>query len=250
MPATSGETGKSAVPSAKGGGNAKKQDDGAGDDAKAEEDQSSDDGDEPESEDGGHGGEEQSVENLSAKQKQKLATIVARSALLQFGLKLASAKLSGSSLNVVVTRASACRADATQEPNMVEVMKAGVPGVKSVYFGVAGSSKELGYYVLDCKRPKMPNGPGQVVLEHTGVRGPYIKRFRIDTKHWALEFENQSTSLAVIVESVGGKRKGDYFAPVGSRKAEAGRKTYLGPGLFQVKAYGAGRWSIRAKELP
>jgi hypothetical protein len=250
-PAKSGDSGKNAVLAKAKQHSATKKDPDTGDDD-ADADSSKDAAEGKPTEVDEHAAEENAFAKLTPKERQKLVTTVARSALLQFGLKLASAKLSANAhrLNILVTRGSACRADATQEPNMAAVMKNAVPGVKAVRFGVAGTGKELGYYVLDCKRPTMPNGPGRVVLNHTGVRGPYIKRFRIDTKRWALEFENQAGSLAVVIAGVAGKTKGDYFAPVGSQKPEAGRKTYHGPGLIEVKVYGAGRWSIRAKELP
>jgi hypothetical protein len=96
----------------------------------------------------------------------------------------------------------------------------------------------------------MPNGAGRVVLSHSAVGGPWTsKRFVIKAKRWALEWVNESTSMAVVIAPLGGKSKGKYFKPVGSQKREAGRYEYRGTGKFAIKASGSGGWSLRVKEI-
>ena len=133
---------------------------------------------------------------------------------------------------------------------MVVAIQHGASDVRSVRFGVEGTDQELGYYVLGCKKPEMPNGAGRVVLEHDGVGGPYTsKPFVITSKHWALEWENQGASLAVILYPLDDKAEHNYAKPVGSKKPESGRYEYTGGGKYLVKAYGQGAWSIRVKEI-
>ncbi len=194
----------------------------------------------------------ETLSDLSPKERNTAIDGIVRSALLQFGLKVAAldVKNGGRALDVTITRATACRAVASQESNMLVTIQHGAPIVKSARFGVEGSDKELGYYVLGCKKPEMPNGAGRVVLEHDGVGGPYTsKTFEIESKHWALEWENQGASLAVILYPRDEKAKHNYAKPVGSKKPEAGRYDYTGGGKYLVKAYGQGAWSIRVKEI-
>jgi len=194
----------------------------------------------------------EALREADPKDRSRAIETTVRSALLQFGLKVASVEVRdlGSKLTVNVTRATACRAVASQEGNMVVTIQQGAPTVKSVRFEVAGTGQQLGYYVLGCKKPEMPNGAGRVVLEHDGVGGPYTsKTFEIESKHWALEWENQGASLAVILYPRDEKAKHNYAKPVGSKKPEAGRYDYTGGGKYLVKAYGQGAWSIRVKEI-
>ena len=198
--------------------------------------------------------EAQAKQYRSLKPKRRLFFVrtVARSVLAQYGLQLAGLELSdrGRDAEISITRKSACRAVASNEPNMTESMKHGVPGLRSVRWVVAGTGKELGYYVLNCPRPEMPDGPGSVVLTHTGVGGPWTSKvFEIKGKRWALEYENVGASLAVIVVPVDKKAKGRYSKPVGSQKPESGRNNYTGPGKYLLKVHGAGRWAVRVKEI-
>jgi hypothetical protein len=185
-------------------------------------------------------------------QKRDLITAVVRASLLRFGLKLARIEFADGyrKLTVYITRRSACRAVASQEPSIVTLIRTSAPRVRTVRFEVEGTGQALGYYVLGCKMPEMPDGPGKQVFEHTGVGGPYYsKKFEIRTKRWALEWQNLGASLAVLVKAVGGESKGGTFKPVGSTKPEAGRFEYTGAGVFEITAYGAGRWTVRAKEM-
>lgn len=195
--------------------------------------------------------EAEAYKKLSAKRQMIFARLAAQGVLSRFGMELASVELAndGTDVTVFVTRATACRAVASQEPNMRVAMNEALPAAKNVRFIVAGTGKELGYYVINCKRPKIPNGKGVTVLEHTGVRGPWTsKPFVIKTKHWALEWVNESASMAGIVVGKG-RNKGKYFKPIGSQKSESGRYEYVGSGKFVLKVDGAGRWTVRVKEI-
>src|SRR5688500_3796485 len=153
----------------------------------------------------GHEALEEALEELPSAKRAKLLRTAARVALLHFNLKLADIEVSdgGHTINVLVTRASACNAVAKDEANMVVLIQEAAPIVKRATFEVAGTDQELGYYVLSCKREKMPDGPGRVVFERTAVGGPYTSpRFTIKGKRWALEYENAGSSMAVIVLAV------------------------------------------------
>ena len=201
--------------------------------------------------------EQEGLENLPDKQKQALIETVVRSTLLRFGLKLADVDYDdgGRNLTIYITRNSACRAIAKEEANMVVAIQEGAPSVKTGRFMVAGTGQELGDYVLSCKPPKAPNGPGRIVLQHTGVGGPYMSEpFVIKSKHWALEWENAGGSLAVLLLPVDEKSKergqrGKAPRPVGSQKPEAGRYEYKGAGTYKLQAHGAARWTVRVKEI-
>ena len=196
--------------------------------------------------------QEAAFKRLQPKQQFALVETIARSALLRFGLTLVDVELrpSGRGATLIVARKGACNFVASQEPNLVLTIKEGAPGLRSVRFEVARTEQELGYYVVGCKKPEIPSGAGRVVLDRSGVGGPYTsKQFTIEAKHWALEWVNEAASLAVLVEGVGGESKGEYFKPVGSQKRESGRYDYTGRGTFQIKAYGAGGWRIRVKEM-
>lgn len=134
---------------------------------------------------------------------------------------------------------------------MTEAIKVTIPALRSIRYEVSGTGQELGYYVLSCPRPKAPNGPGQVVLTHTGVGGPWTSRqFEIKSKRWALEYENHGNSLAVIaVPADKDKEDRKYVKPVTSQKPEGGRLNYKGPGRFLLKVHGAGQWTVRVKEI-
>jgi hypothetical protein len=188
----------------------------------------------------------------SAADREKLIRGAVVATLVRFNLRLAdlAVKNRGSSITVFVTRASACNAVAKDEPNMVLLIKDGAPFVKSARFEVAGTDQQLGYYVLSCKREKMPSGPGRVVFQHTGVSGPYTSPvFTITKKHWALEWENAGASMACIVLAVGGESKGGYFKPVGAQKKSTGRNEYTGTGKFRLMIDGAALWKVRVKEI-
>ena len=191
---------------------------------------------------------------LPTSKQAVIVKTVARVVLLQFNMKLADVELSdrGRSIKVLITRASACQGVASQEPQMVAALKGGIESAKKVSFAVAPSGQAFGYYVLRCKKPEMPNGPGRKVFEHTGVGGTYTSPpIEIKGDRWALEWENLGATLAVIVIATGGeaKREKMYFKPVGSQKAESGRYNYRGSGTFQLKIHGASRWSVRIKEI-
>lgn len=195
------------------------------------------------------------AEALEDAPSEDVATII-RAAVLatlpMFGLELADLQIGdrGRTVNVVVTRASACNAIAKDEPAMRARIRKSAPVIRSLRFEVAGTGEELGYYVLRCKRPQMPDGPGQVVYEHTGVGGPFkSKRFAIEGKRWAIEYENVGNSLAVIVIAAGGNSKGDYYEPIGSQKRGVGRKVYKGSGSFELRIHGGGLWTVRVKDI-
>ena len=216
-----------------------------------DEDHAEDD-DEPKTHEELHEEQEEAYAKLPLKRKSAVIEAVARSALLRFGLTLVDVQIrdGGRKATAVVARKGACAFVASQEPNLVLAVQQGVPGLKSIRFDVAGTGKQIGYYVLGCKQPEMPSGAGRVVLEHSGVGGPYVsKPFEIKSKRWALEWENQSSSLAVILEPLDKKAKDNYAKPVGSQKPEAGRYDYKGGGTYRIQAYGAGGWSVRVKEI-
>jgi hypothetical protein len=225
----------------------KRQDEASGD----ENDESDEDSDDSNSDSGDD--HPDSFSDLSPEQRTAAIEAAVRAALLQFGLKAAAVDVSdsGRTVEATITRATACRAVASEEANIVVTIQHGAPTVKSARFVVAGTGQELGYYVLGCKKPHLPNGEGRVVFEHTGVGGPYSsKRFEISTKRWALEWVNQGASLAVIPVPADEQAKDDYAAkPVGSQKPESGRYEFTGGGTYLIKAHGQGRWSVRVKEL-
>jgi len=218
--------------------------------AKASEDGAKED-DEPKSEHELLEEQEEAFKKLPPKRKLALVEAAVRSALLRWGLELVDVELTrgGRRVNAVVARKGACNFVASEEPNLVVTIKHGAPWVKSARFEVAGTGQELGYYVLGCKKPEIPSGAGRVVFEHSGVGGPYSKRFKIETKRWALEWVNEGGSLGVIVVPTGGESKHKYFKPVGSQKPESGRYNYTGRGSFRIRAYGAGGWRIRVKQI-
>jgi hypothetical protein len=229
----------------------RKSDKDADEEKSSDEDEDEDD-DGPKSEQELHEEQEDAFERLPAGQKADLIKTVVRSALLRFGLKVSDVQVStnGRKVKAIVTRKTACRAIASQEPHMVLAIQEGAPGVHSVVFEVAGTGQELGYYVLNCERPKMPSGEGRVLLEHTAVGGPWTSRvFTIKVERWALEWENLGSSMAGIVVPIAGESKDRYFKPVGSQKPESGRYEYRGSGKFQLKVSGAARWSVRVKEI-
>ena len=195
---------------------------------------------------------EEALEKAPTGKRNGIIRAAAQAALLRFGMRLADLEVldGGRKINVFITRASACNGAAKDEPNMLLLIQESAPIVKSARFEVAGTGQQFGYYVLNCKREKMPDGPGREVFEHTGVSGPYTSpKFEIKTKKWALEWENQGNSMACIVLAVGGKSEGEYFKPIGERKRGAGRSVYTGSGTFQLKIHGAALWSVRVKEI-
>jgi hypothetical protein len=201
------------------------------------------------------GNEEEFAENLEKAPRKGVAKVIrfaVDGALAFHSLKLARLEIRdrGRDLTVVVTRKSACNALAGDEPAIRQRIQQGAPVVKTVDFQVAGTGEELGYYVLRCKRPEIPNGPGTVVWERTAVGGPVTsEKFKVTRKKWALEYESLGNSLAAVVVCVGGPHEGEYFKPVGLRKPGAGRNIYKGPGTFQIQVHGGGRWTLRAKEM-
>jgi hypothetical protein len=208
--------------------------------------------DAPQTEEELHEAQAEAFEELSLKRKSDLIKAIVGGALPRFGLKLVDLEVrnGGHAATAVVARRGVCNFVASQEPNLLVAIQEGAPALKSLRLEVAGTGQELGYYVLRCKQPEIPNGAGRVVLEHSGVGGPYTsKRFTIESKRWALEWVNEAKSLAVIVQGVAGESKGKYFKPVGSQKRESGRYEYTGRGTFQIKAYGEGGWTIRVKEI-
>ena len=212
----------------------------------------SEEGDDEHASEDPHEAAEEALAKLPAKARANRIRSVVESALLRFNLRLANLEVGegGRKINVIVTRASACNAVAKDEASMVLLIQEGAPIVESATFEVAGTGQELGYYVVNCRREKMPSGPGRQVFEHTGVGGPYTSpKFEIKTKKWALEWENQGSSMACIVLAVGGKSEGEYFKPIGERKRGAGRNVYTGSGTFQLKIHGAALWSVRVKEI-
>lgn len=225
---------------------------------KPAEDADKHDDDESEAEDDEHASTdpheaiEEALEKASPKKRAQAIRGLVQSVLLRFNLKLADLEVAngGKKINVLVTRASACNAVAKDEPSMVVLIKEGAPIVRSATFEVAGTGQQLGYYVINCKREKMPSGPGRVVFKHTGVSGPYTSpKFEVKSKKWALEWENQGSSMACIVLAVAGESKGEYFKPIGEQKRGAGRNVYTGSGTFQLKIHGAALWSVRVKEI-
>jgi hypothetical protein len=194
----------------------------------------------------------ESFATLPAKDRSAALESVLRASLLRFGLTLADVETRdrGRKATAILARKGVCNFVAGQEANLVLTIKENAPWLKTVRFEVAGTGEELGYYVLGCEKPEIPSGAGRVVLDHSGVNGPYkSKVFTIKSKRWALEWVNEAASLAVLVEAVGGESEGEYFKPVGSQKAESGRYEYVGRGTFQITAYGAGGWRVRVKEI-
>lgn len=156
----------------------------------------------------------------------------------------------GRAVTAIVGRQNACNFVASQETDVVAEIKRGVSGLKSVRFEVAGTGQELGYYVVACKTPEIPSGPGRVVFEHAGVNGPYTsRRFKVKGERWALEWVNETSSLTVLIVPVGGESKGEYFKPVSSKKRETDRYNYKGRGTFSLKVHGAGGWRVRVKDI-
>jgi hypothetical protein len=199
-----------------------------------------------------HEEQEEAYAKLPLERKAMLVETVVRSAALSYGLKVVDVKLrrGGRAATATVARKGACSFVASQEPNLALTIKEGVPGLKSIRLLVAGTGKEIGYYVLGCKKPEIPSGAGRVVLDHSGVGGPYTsKPFKIKSKRWALEWENHGSSLAVILAPLDKKAKENYAKPVGSKKTEAGRYEYTGGGKYRIQAYGAGGWRVRVKEI-
>ena len=195
---------------------------------------------------------EEAVASLPLDEKSKLIETVVRSALLRFSLEMVDVQIlrGGRAVTATVARRGACNFVASQEPSLVQMIQKSAPSVKSARFEVAGTGQQLSYYVLSCETPEIPNGEGRVVLDHTGVGGPYTsQRFRITSKRWALEWVNEAATLAAIVVPVGGESEGEYFEPVGSQKRESGREEYTGRGTFKIKAHGAGAWQLRVKEI-
>lgn len=240
------DTGPSTKADEKQDGSGKKEPSDTKEDADEEGDaKNSDDADAPDD-------PAEALREAPAKKRDKAIETIVESALLQFGLKTASVDVSdgGRKVTAAVTRATACRAVASQEANMLVAIQAGAPTVKSARFEVAGTGEELGYYVLGCKKPEIPSGDGRVVLDHSGVGGPYkSKPFEITSKRWALEWVNQGNSLAVILMPVDKKAEENYAKPVGSQKPESGRYEYKGGGTYQIQAYGQGGWRVRVREI-
>ena len=229
-----------------GGGTKKKKEDGeksdgksAGKDAGGEKSASDD---KPES-------YEEALEQASPDTLEKAIRPAVLGTLALYDLDLARLAIArgGRSVSVFITRGSACRAVARDEPVMAQRIQKAAPVVKSVSFEVAGAGQELGYYVLRCKRPEVPSGPGTVVLEREGVGGPIMtKEFRIRGQRWAIEYENGSNFLAVLVLTEGENKN----EPIGSRKREVGRQVYnSGPGTYKLQIQGGGFWSVRVKDI-
>ena len=222
------------------------------DDAADEDGDEAEDDDAPKTEAELHEAQEEAFEKLPPKRKSDLIEAIVAAALPRFGLKLVDLEVrdGGHAATAVVARRGACNFVASQEPNLLVAIQQGAPGLESMRFEVAGTGQELGDYVVGCEKPEIPSGAGRVVLEHSGVGGPYTsKRFTIESKRFALEWVNEAGSLAVIVEGVAGESKDKYFKPVGSQKRESGRYEYTGTGTFQIKAHGEGGWTIRVKEI-
>jgi hypothetical protein len=232
----------------------KKNDDSAEKSSGDEDADEAEDDDEPKSNEEFDGDQEAAFAKLPPEAKSDLIETVVRSALLSYGLKLTDVQVrnGGRAATAIVARRGACNFVASQEQSLVETIKQGAPVLKSVRFKVAGTGQQLGYYVLGCKKPEIPSGTGRVLLDHSGVGGPYTsKRFTIKSKRWALEWVNEAASLAAVIVPVGGESKEEErsFKPVGSQKPESGRYAYTGRGTFQIKAYGAGGWRFRVKEI-
>ena len=230
----------------------KKKDDASERSSDDEDEEEAEDDDEPKSERELHEEQEEAFQELAPDRQLLLVKTVVRAALLRFGLRMVDVELGngGRKVTAVVGRKGACNFVASQEPNLTLAITESAPGVKSVRYEMAGTGQELGYYVVGCKKPEIPSGAGRVVLDHSGVGGPYTsKRFEIKSKRWALEWVNEAASLAVIVVPVSGESKDEYFKPVGSRKRESGRYEYKGRGTFQIKAYGSAGWRVRVKEI-
>ena len=192
---------------------------------------------------------DEAIDEASPEAINKLIRAAVVGTLEIYDLDLAQLKVAkgGRDVNVFVTQASACKAVARDEPVMAQRIQKAAPVVKSVSFEVAGTGKELGYYVLGCKRPAVPSGPGTVVLQREGVGGPIMtKEFRIRGKRWAIEYENGSSFLAVLVLTEGENKN----EPIGSKKREVGRKVYnSGPGTYKLQIQGGGFWSVRVKDI-
>ena len=218
------------------------------DDATEQSSEGEDGDDEAKTEEEEH---EEVFAKLPLERKTALIETVIRAALLRFGLQLVDVQVGkgAHSATATVARKGVCNFVASQEPNLMVFIQEGAPGLKSVRFEVAGTGQELGYYVLSCKAPEIPSGAGRLVFDHSGVGGPYTKRFKIKSKHWAFEWVNEAASLAVVVSAVGGESKGEWFKPVGSQKRESDRYDYTGRGTFEIKAYGSGGWRLRVKEI-
>ena len=170
------------------------------------------------------------------------------SSIAIYNLKLADLQITdrGRSVNVLITRGSACNAIAKEEFAMGERVRATAPVVKTIRFGVAGTSRALGDYVLGCKEQRIPSGPGVTVFDRTAVGGPVTtKSFTIKGKRWAIEWKNTANTLAVIVLPSNDK----YYAPIGSQKKETGRKLYRRPGKYRLKIYGSALWTVRVKDI-
>ena len=196
---------------------------------------------------------EKQQESGEAKPAEDFAALIeqaARGTLALFGLGYAGVEISdaGRSVNVLVTRASACKAIARDESAMAARIRKAAEMVRTVRFEVAGTNKELGYYILDCEREKIPDGPGVTVLERTGVGGPAITKTVRVGKHWAIEWENVGNYLGVVVVGKG-KSEGDYFAPISSQQRETGRKLYKGPATIELQISGGGLWTVRVKDI-
>jgi hypothetical protein len=195
---------------------------------------------------------EEALANAPSAAIARLIKVTVTTVGMTYNLKIADVALSenGRNLTVVVTRASACNAVAKEEYAMGERVSMAIPSIKSVRWEVAGSGEQLGAYVLRCKRAPIPNGPGVTVFDRTAVGGPVTtKPFTIKGRRWAIEYENTSNTLAVIVIPLGGKAKGKYYAPIGSKKREVGRKMYRRPGKYMMKIHGAALWTVRVKDI-
>ena len=195
---------------------------------------------------------ESAEEGLEAAPEEAVTNLIrqaVRATLALYDLELASLEVAGKgrSVTVSITRDSACRAVARDEPIMANQIRKGAPAVKSVSFEVAGTGEALGYHVLQCKRPEVPSGPGKVVLEREGVGGPITTReFRIRGKRWAIEYENGSTHLVGLVLT----HANEANDPISSKQREVGRKVYnSGPGTYRLQIQGGGFWSVRVKDI-
>ena len=178
------------------------------------------------------------------------ATAARKTTLIVLGLygmraQTVSATRSGDGVHAAVGIADACPVDPTVEAQVVARIRKAVTFVHSVSITVAGTGQTLSAYARSsCAAPRLPGGPGRIVLTQTGSGSVTTNTFTIHSARWSIDYVNAGRLLAVLPLKGGVPTIGAFSVT----KHGAGQHLVQGAGTYDLQVTGVGTWIVRVRD--
>lgn len=154
----------------------------------------------------------------------------------------------GSTVGIKLSQREACAMGAKAADRLPAALGKELSFVKAVELVVIGSSETPSGFIIDhCRKPKVsavvkapPEPPA--VLAETGSYFAVTKPFSIHSKRWTLEYSTTAHYFKALLV------RGSKQTEVDMAKGGIGKRSFAGPGRFQLRVSSSGKWTIRVHE--